>query len=126
MDKVIEEEVTVIRRKKVLLITVLIISIFVASAWLLRSSFKSAVKRSSITTAIVEKGNIENTITASGVVLPEFEEIITSPINASIQKVLLDAGREVKGGESVLMLDKAATQMTYETLQFQLESKRNN
>ncbi len=126
MDKIIEEEVTARRTKKTLLITVITVIVLMAAVWLLRSSLKSSVKKSSFTTAIVEKGNVENTINASGLVLPEFEEIITSPINASIQKVLLDAGSEVKGGESVLMLDKAATQLEYETLQFELESKRNN
>jgi HlyD family secretion protein len=126
MDKIIEEEVTARRTKRIVLTTIITIIILMAAIWLLRSSLKSSVKKSSITTAIVEKGNVENTINASGLVLPEFEEIITSPINASIQKVLLDAGSEVKGGESVLMLDKAATQLEYETLQFELESKRNN
>jgi HlyD family secretion protein len=126
MDKIIEEEVTARRTKKIALITIITVIVLMAAIWLLRSSLKSSVKKSSFTTAIVEKGNVENTINASGLVLPEFEEIITSPINASIQKVLLDAGSEVKGGESVLMLDKAATQLEYETLQFELESKRNN
>ena len=59
-------------------------------------------------------GNIENTINASGEILPEFEEIITSPINASIQNVVMDAGTSVKAGQSVLTLDKSASQTEYE------------
>src|SRR5436305_14539424 len=102
MDRIIEEEVTAGRRKKVLLITVLIIVFLTTAGWLLRSFLSADIKKSSFTTAIVEKGNVENTITASGLVLPEFEEIITSPVNASIQKVLLDAGSPVQTGESVL------------------------
>jgi HlyD family secretion protein len=74
----------------------------------------------------VEKGNVENTITASGEVLPEFEETLTSPINASVQKVMMDAGAQVKAGQSVLTLDKAASQTEYEKLKFQLASKRND
>jgi HlyD family secretion protein len=74
----------------------------------LRLFLSAGIKKSAVTTAIVEKGDVESTITASGIVLPEFEEIITSPVNASIQKVLLDAGSPVKAGESVLMLDKTA------------------
>ncbi len=51
-------------------------------------------------------------------VFPEFEEIITSPINASVVKVSLDAGNEVKAGESNLKLDKAATRTEYENQTF--------
>ena len=91
-----------------------------------RSSFASTLKKSDITTAVVERGNIENTITASGEILPEFEEIITSPINASVQKVVMDAGSKVKAGQSILTLDKSASQTEYEKLKFQLESKHND
>jgi len=94
--------------------------------WLLRHSLQSSIKRSSISVAVVERGNVENTLNASGEVLPEFEEIITSPIAATIQKALLDAGSPVKAGQSVLVLDKAATQLDFEKLRFQLESKRNS
>ena len=93
---------------------------------LLRSSLASSAKKSGITTAVVEKGNIENTINASGEILPEFEEIITSPINASIQNILLDAGTPVKTGQSLLSLDKSASQMEYEKQKFGLESKHND
>jgi HlyD family secretion protein len=73
----------------------------------------------------VETGAVENTITALGEVLPEFEEIIASPIQASIQEVLLDPGKKVVKGQSILRLDKSATQSAYERLQFQMESKAN-
>jgi len=90
-----------------------------------RSSLVSVVKKSVITTAVVERGDIENTITASGEILPEFEATITSPINASVQKVIIDAGSKVKSGESILMLDKSASQTEFEKLKFQLASKEN-
>ncbi len=92
----------------------------------MRFSFKSSINKSAITTAVVEKGNIENTINASGEVLPEFEETITSPITASIQKVIKDAGSKVQAGESILTLDKTASETEYKKLEFQLESKRND
>ncbi|MFT3703851.1 MAG: HlyD family efflux transporter periplasmic adaptor subunit [Agriterribacter sp.] len=126
MDKVIEEEVSSGKRKRVIVILFIVIGIIAALVWLLRFSLSSSVKKSSITTAIVEVGNVENTISASGEVLPEFEEVITSPINASVQKVTMDAGSQVRSGQSVLTLDKAAAQTEYEKLKFQLESKHND
>jgi HlyD family secretion protein len=68
---------------------------------------------------------VENTLNASGEVLPEFEEILTSPISASIKNVIMDAGNKVKAGQSILTLDKSASQTEFEKINFQLQSKRN-
>ncbi len=125
MDTVIGEEVLGRKRKKRFLVLFIIVLAIIASVFLLRSSFASSIKKSAITTAVVEKGNIENTINASGEILPEFEEVITSPINASVQNVLLDAGISVKAGQSVLTLDKSASQTELVKLKFGLESKHN-
>lgn len=125
MDKEITQEVTTQRRKKTLIIVIITIAIFITLIWIVRSTFKSSIKRSEITTAKVETGNIENTINATGEVLPEFEEILTSPINASIKNVTMDAGNKVNAGQSILTLDKSATQTDYDKMKFQLESKQN-
>ena len=125
MDKLIEEEVSAKRKKKTYLIIFIILCMLALSIWLIRSYFKPALTDADITTAKVETGIIENTINATGEVLPEFEEVITSPINASIKNVLMDAGNAVKVGQSVLSLDKSLSQTAYGTLQFQMESKEN-
>ncbi len=125
MDTIIEAEVITKKRRKAILITILTVTVLIFSVWLLRASFQSILKKSEITTAVVEIGNIENTINATGEILPEFEEIITSPIDASIQNAVVDAGNSVKPGQSIVTLDKSAAQADYEKLKFQLESKRN-
>lgn len=126
MDKVIAREVTAEKRKKTLLYTLLIAGILTTAIFSIRYVFSSSLKNSQFTTAVVEVGDIENTITASGEMLPEFEQVITSAINASIQDVLLDAGTNVSKGQPILMLDKAAAQAEYEKLRLSLESKRNS
>ncbi|MEO5591037.1 MAG: HlyD family efflux transporter periplasmic adaptor subunit [Chitinophagaceae bacterium] len=126
MDKDIEGNVTARKKKKIISIVLLIIAILIAAVFLLRSSLNASIKKSVITTAVVERGDIENTITASGEILPEFEATITSPINASVQKVIIDAGSKVKAGESILTLDKSASQTEFEKLKFQLASKQND
>ena len=126
MDKVIEEEVKTQKKKKAFSFILISAVILVAAIWLVRTSFASSLKKSNITTAVVERGDIENTISATGEILPEFEEIITSPINASIQNVVMDAGNKVKAGQSILALDKSASQTEYEKEKFELESKRND
>jgi len=126
MDKSIEAQVSSANKKRVTIYIIGGITILVVLVLLLRTAFSSTLYRSQITTAIVDRGDIENTINASGEVLPQFEEVISSPITASIQKVVMDAGTTIKSGQSILTLDKSASQTEYEKLKFQLESKQND
>jgi HlyD family secretion protein len=126
MDKVIEAETRSRKRKKITWIILVALILLATAVWGMRALVTPSLARAAFTTAVVEKGDVENTITASGEVLPEFEEAITSPINASVKEVLMDAGSTIKKGESVLTLDKSASQTEFEKLQFQLESKRND
>jgi HlyD family secretion protein len=125
MDKELAPEIIAKRKNKNLVIGAIILVVLATAVWLTRSYLKSSINRTDITTAKVEVGNIENTINASGEVLPEFEEILTSPINASIKSAVMDAGNKVKAGQSILTLDKSASQTDFEKLKFQLESKQN-
>lgn len=125
MDTLIEEKVINRKKKKRILIGCVVIAMLIATAWLIRYYFKPSLTTADFTTAKVTTGIIENTINATGEVLPEFEEIIASPISASIKDVLMDAGNKVNKGQSILTLDKTITQTAYEKLRFQMESKEN-
>lgn len=126
MDKSISQEVKQSRRRKTIFVSLLVVVLLVTSVLWLRASSSSSIKQTNITTAVVELGSVENTINASGEILPEFEQVITSPINASVKSVAVDAGATVKPGQSLLALDKQATEMEYQKLKFQLEAKKNS
>jgi len=125
MDKPIEEGVINKRKKKKVGMIVLLLSIIVAGVFMLRAYIKPSISTKEFTVATADTGDIENTISASGEILPEFEEILTSPINAAIRNVLMDAGTKVKAGQSIITLDKAAAQTDFNKLAFQIESKEN-
>ena len=126
MDKEITQEVSSQNRKKaVIIILIKRTAVLIFAVWLVRIVFKSSIKRADITTSVVKVGNIENTLNATGEVLPEFEEILTSPINASIKNVIMDEGNKVKAGQSILTLDKSSAQKDYDKQKFQLESKQS-
>jgi HlyD family secretion protein len=125
MDQIIEQEVTARNKKKRIVIGLIVVSVLAGGIWLMRATLKSSIKRSEITTAVVELGTVENTLNATGEVLPEFEETLTSPINASIKNVVMDAGNKVNAGQSILTLDKSASQTEFEKINFQMQSKRN-
>lgn len=96
MDKNITQEVSKQKKRKGISISIIFVLLLLASVMIIRASFSSTIKEQEITTAVVELGTIENTISASGEILPEFEQVITSPINASIKSVAMDAGSTVK------------------------------
>ncbi|HTM97486.1 MAG TPA: HlyD family efflux transporter periplasmic adaptor subunit [Pedobacter sp.] len=125
MDTLIEEKVINQKKKKRILIVFAVIAMLIVTVWLIRYYFKPSLTTADFTTAKVATGMIENTINATGEVLPEFEEIIASPISASIKSVLMDAGNKISKGQSILTLDKSTTQTDYEKLRFQMESKEN-
>lgn len=89
MDRLIEEEVTRTKKRKLLWALVGIAIIIALSILLLRNALYPSIEGRFITIATVERGSIEHSLTASGEVLPEFEETISSPINASIESVNL-------------------------------------
>ena len=125
MDRSIEVEVSATKKRRRLIIIIGVLLALLLTVWVVRSLLKPSLRSSDILVSTVELGAVENTISASGEVLPEFEEILASPIQASIQEVLLDPGKKVVKGQSILRLDKSATQSEYERLQFQMESKAN-
>ncbi len=125
MDKDISTEVQKKQKSSIVLYTFLAIFIIGGSIYFLRNSLKSYIKRDEIRIAEVELGLVQNTLTASGEVIPEFEQVITSPINAAIQNVYLDAGSVVKGREKIMELDKTFTQLEVEKQQDQLAQKKN-
>jgi HlyD family secretion protein len=126
MDTALSHSVIAARRNKTIIIVASIVVAIIISIWFLRSGLRSSIDGSEITTSVVEIGTINNTLNASGEIIPEFEQVISSPIDASINEVILDAGSIVKPGDVILSLDKEATQVEYERLKFQLESKRNS
>ncbi|MEJ7557717.1 MAG: efflux RND transporter periplasmic adaptor subunit [Pedobacter sp.] len=125
MDKSIAIEITTKRKRKRNTIIIVAIVILIASVFLVRAFIQPSISRAELTSAAVGIGDIENTINASGEILPEFEEVLTSPINAAIREVLMDAGMKIKAGKSILTLDKSAAQNEYDKLGFLIESKEN-
>jgi HlyD family secretion protein len=125
MDKQISRKAVLQRKRKKTAMVSIAMTLLLLSIWAFRSYVKPTISKSGLITAVAEIGDMENTLSASGEVLPEFEEILTSPISASIQNVIMDAGKKVTPGQSVLSLDKSAAQTDFERQKFQLESKLN-
>ncbi len=84
-----------------------------------------SLNRNRIRTAKVDRGPIEATITASGTVVPEFEQVIPSPIETRVLKILKSPGAKLTKGEAILELDVSATTLALEKLNDQISLKEN-
>ncbi|WP_374163549.1 efflux RND transporter periplasmic adaptor subunit [Arcticibacter sp. MXS-1] len=125
MDMLIPEEIVQRRKRKRGIWIALAFAGLIALIFSFRILVKPSVSKSSITTFLAEEGPVENTISATGEVLPEFEQVITSPIQSSIQDVLVETGATLHPGQAILTLDKSGTVSEFDKQKFQLESKRN-
>lgn len=68
-------------------------------------ALQSRVKRSDLIFSTVDKGTIELSYTASGIVIPAFEEIINSPIDSRVLQIYRKSGDSVNIGTPILKLD---------------------
>jgi HlyD family secretion protein len=72
----------------------------------LRTVMRPSLQRADILTAVVEKGDVDATLTAAGTVIPAREAVLTSPIQSTIRRVVLAVGTRVQPGQTILELDK--------------------
>ncbi len=84
-----------------------------------------SLKRNEVMTAKAEIGNVEEVFTGIGVVVPEFEISVTSPIDTKIKKLLKRSGESVKIGEPVLELDIESTKNELEKLEDEFRLKEH-
>ncbi|AKD55725.1 efflux RND transporter periplasmic adaptor subunit [Spirosoma radiotolerans] len=125
MDKELAPEIANRSRNRSLLIGVVVVIVLAIAITWLRDAVKTSVEGGKIRTATAEIGPVENSLNATGEVIPAYEQIITSPIRASIRRVLLTPGTAVKPGQAILDLDKSLTEIELEKLNDQLALKRN-
>ena len=133
MDREIPKEVRRKERNKKFIrygisgvIVIVVISVLI-------SVMRTGVKEKDLVFSTVDQGTIEVSVSASGKVVPAFEEIINSPINTRIVEVYKKGGDSVDVGTPILKLDLQSTETAYQKLldeeltkKYQLEQLRIN
>ncbi len=116
MDREIpKEERNKARNKKIIryggtgVAVVVVISVLI-------SFMRTGVKEKDLVFSTVDKGTIEVSVSASGKVVPAFEEIINSPINTRILEVYKKGGDSVEVGTPILKLDLQSAETDYKKL----------
>jgi HlyD family secretion protein len=87
----------------------------------LKSVFIPAVSLSKVKTALSAKGSIQISIQGSGVVIPAYEEIISSPFRSNVLKILKSPGIKVKSGEILILLDNKLAENDLSMLKNELD-----
>jgi HlyD family secretion protein len=101
------------------------LALIAAVLLLLPGWLRPTLERDRIRTGMVDRGPIEGVIEASGAVIPAFEGVLSSPVEARIQKILKRPGEVVRAGEEILALDTSGSRLALERLEDQLSKKLN-
>jgi len=80
----------------------------------------------SFETAVVDRGNVVDYISAKGVVQPGSEVLILCPEASIIKDIVLEPGSHVEAGQPIIILDPKPIKDQIENLRDQLEVKYNN
>lgn len=86
---------------------------------------KPSISRARLRTARVDRGSIESTITASGTIVPEVEQVVSSPIDSRVIKILKRPSDQVTKGDPILQLDVSVPQLSLEKINQDLAIKQN-
>ena len=105
MDRKISKEVQRKEQRKQFIRIGTAVGGFIVLIVVVISMLQTSLKRKDLNISTVDKGVIEVSVSASGKVIPAFEEIINSPINSRIVEVYKRGGDSVDVGTPILKLD---------------------
>jgi len=86
---------------------------------------KPSVKRRDIRVARVERGDVEATLQAGGTIVPRFEQVVSSPLEARVMRIERQAGDSVKAGDALVTLDTGAAQLDAARLDERVSQKES-
>lgn len=113
MDREISKEVQRKEQRKQFIKIGAVIGSLVVLTVAVISMLQTSLKRKDLNISTVDKGMIEVSVSASGKVIPAFEEIINSPINSRIVEVYKRGGDSVDVGTPILKLDLQSAETEY-------------
>jgi HlyD family secretion protein len=125
MDQAIGIDTLRRRRHLRLAAGVLLFAGFLAAAWGINRVVRPGVAAADIVVAEVRRGNVDNNVNASGVVIPVHEEVVTSPGASRVARVHAKPGQQVRQGELLLELDDREIRLALEALKEQLAQQEN-
>lgn len=125
MDRPLDNETLRQRKRKQIITVVIGVAVAAVVAMTLIAWVRPAIDRSAVRTARVTRGELAATIEATGVAIPATENILSSPIDARVLRVLRRAGSVVRAGEPIVQLDLGSSDLELQRVQQQLAQRLN-
>jgi HlyD family secretion protein len=116
------------RRRGVIRRWVIAGGVVVAAGLILSWAFgliRPSISRSAVRTAVVDQGPVDASLSATGVVVAETEQVLSSPVDARLLRVVRKAGSTVKAGDAIVELDVNASVLAVDKLTQDLALKAN-
>jgi HlyD family secretion protein len=116
MDRPIEPEVRRNRNLRRVAIAVLSLA---AVTFLVHATVKwlrPSIARRDVELARVEIGSVDASLQASGTIVPAFEQVVSSPVDARVLRILHRAGDHVHAGDELVALDTSAAKLDTDRL----------
>lgn len=124
MDRAIPVSVQRKRKiKKAAMWTGGFLAVLCVATWL-GTQMITSVDRKTLIISDVDRGTIDVSVSATGTIVPAFEEVIVSPINSKILEVYAHSGDSVDIGTPLLRLDLQSAEMEYAQALDEREIKR--
>jgi HlyD family secretion protein len=125
MDRPIDTQVVRRRWRRRIAIGALALGGLTAVATAGPRMLRPSLARDQLRTARVEQGSIDATLTASGTVVPEVEQVISSPVDARVLHIRKRAGDLLAKGDVIVELDLSSAQLAVQKLEQDLAIKQN-
>jgi HlyD family secretion protein len=125
MDRPIDPADRRRRRLRRLVLPLAVVAAGVALIVLITGWLQPSIRRDRVRTARVERSEVTATLDASGLVVPEFEHVLTSPVATRVLRILKTPGSAVEPGEPIVLLDERDAQREVLRLEEQISLKEN-
>lgn len=125
MDRELPADVVRKRKLKIYFRTAGILLLVAVVLLVIRAAIRPSLSRERMRVAVAETGSVESTLSASGVVVPAYEQVLTSPIQSRIDTVYARSGDSARAGIPLLKLNLEFIQMSCNKLSDELQLLEN-
>jgi HlyD family secretion protein len=125
MDRIIPESERQRRRARRVagtLVAAGAVAFFVAATvqWL-----RPSLRRADLQFARVERGSVDQTLQAAGTIMPAVEQVVSSPVDARVLRIIRRAGDHVRAGDELVALDTSASRLDVERIEDRIKQKQS-
>ncbi len=125
MDRPLSDKVIKEQQRKRISKAVFYGAFFLIGLLAIRFFFFPSLKLEEIRTATVSVGTVKSTISAGGVVVPVFEETISSEFDTQLTKLFAKPGQLLQEGDLIMQLDNLSIKLAISNLEEQIALKNN-